>query len=163
MTQLHRSTRLLLFVFSVLLVCAFSWAPEAQAQDEDEPSPVFAQLDYMKVPPDQVGEYLSVEREIWKPMHQARADDGSILGWQLYAVRYPSGTGHDYQYVVVTLYDNLADVEDPEYATYAQQVHSDVDVNVASQRTYDARDLVRSELWMRKKEGRMFGKNVLPL
>lgn len=73
----------------------------------------------MDVEPDHAGDYLSVERELWKSLHQARADDGRILGWQLYVVRYPAGTGHAYQYVTVTLYDNLDDVETPKYMTYA--------------------------------------------
>jgi hypothetical protein len=63
-------------------------------------------------------------------------------------MRYPAGVGHDYQYVTVTLYDNLNDVETPEYMTYAQQVHPDVDVAVAVERTNDARTLTRSELWV---------------
>lgn len=120
----------------------------AQAQPSQEaPSPVIAQVDYMQVAPDRADEYLSVERELWKPLHQARADNGRILGWQLYVVRYPAGTGHDYQYITVTLYDNLGAVEDPEYMTYAQQVHPDVDVALAVERTNDTRALMRSELW----------------
>jgi hypothetical protein len=133
----------------LLAALAFAWAPAAQAQQaENESATIYSQLDYMQVPPEQVGEYLSIEREIWKPMHQERANEGAIIGWQLYVVRYPGGTGHDYQYVTVTLYDSLTNAENPEYATYAQRVHSGVDANVAAQRTYDSRELVRSELWV---------------
>lgn len=157
MTRLLRSTRLLHVFLFAFLATAFALAPVAQAQQaegeaEDAPPPVFAQIDYMKVPPGQVGEYLSIEREIWKPLHQERASDGAILGWYLYGVRYPMGTSHDYQYVTVTLYDNLDDVENPQFGTYMERAHPNMDVSVAFERTTDARDLVRSELWFQHDE-----------
>lgn len=124
----------------------------AQEEAQDEPSQVFAQVDYMKAKPDDAGEYLSLERELWKPIHQERAKDGKILGWNLYAVRYPAGTGHDYNYVTVTFYDSMADVESPEFETYAQRAHPDKAINVVSERTTDARKWVRSELWTRLDE-----------
>lgn len=133
---------------SILFALLLATPLFALAQSPQEaPSPVIAQVDYMEVAPERASEYLSVERTLWKPLHQARADDGRILGWQLYAVRYPGGTGHGYQYVAVTLYDNLDDVEHPEYMTYAQQVHPDADLAVAVERTNEVRDLARRELW----------------
>lgn len=138
-------------LLSLTLVWAFAaWTPVAHAQDTaaDEPEAVYAQLDYMKVAPNQADDYLSIEREIWKPMHQERANDGAILGWQLYVVRYPGGAGHDYQYVTVTLYGNMDAVENQEFEAYAQRAHPDIDSSVAMQRTMDARDWVRSELWV---------------
>lgn len=122
---------------------------QAQDEDEDESSQVVAQVSYMKAEPSEAGKYLNLEREIWKPIHQEQVNDGKILRWSLYSVRYPGGTGHDYNYVTVTFYESRADVENTEYGAYAERVHPDKNLSALSERTYDARELVRSELWTR--------------
>ena len=42
------------------------------------------EIAYMKVPPHGAEEYISMEQEIWKPVHQERIKNGKLLGW------YPS-------------------------------------------------------------------------
>lgn len=146
-----RFFRLLCVLLAVLLTLPVS-AQAQQGEAQGEPDQVFAQVTYMKVQQGQADEYVSVERELWKPIHEELANDGKILGWGLYAVRFPGGTGHDYNYVTVTFYDSMADVEDLEYATYAERAHPDKDVNVVLERTFEARKAVRGELWTRLDE-----------
>jgi len=149
MTQLYR----VLCVFLAVLLTAPLSAEAQQGDDtQDEPSPMFAQITYMEVKPEQAAEYISVERELWKPIHEELANDGNILSWNLYAVRFPGGTGHDYNYVTVTFFESPADVENLDYPTYAERAHPDKNVNTLIERTYDARNAVRSELWARLDE-----------
>jgi hypothetical protein len=143
--------RSLALVVVLALVGAGLLGSPAQAQDEGEgeSSQIVAQVSYMKAEPGEVGKYLNLEREIWKPIHQERMNDGKILRWSLYSVRYPGGTGHDYNYVTVTFHESRADVENPEFGTYAERAHPDKNLSVLFERMYDARELVRSELWTR--------------
>ncbi|MDX1478147.1 MAG: hypothetical protein R3301_10620 [Saprospiraceae bacterium] len=41
-------------------------------------------VDWMDVHPGHMGEYMDMEREVFKPVHQTRVDDGHILGWSLF-------------------------------------------------------------------------------
>jgi hypothetical protein len=159
----------LLAVLTVLAAVALAVPLDAAAQggdqsqqDDNPPQTVIAQIEYMAVPPDQSAEYLSIEREIWKPIHQERVDDGTILGWHLYMVRYPGGTGHGYNFATVTYVDSVDYVEDPSFETYTQRVHGEADLDVAMQRTYDARKLVRSELWIRHDAALPEGRSSAP-
>lgn len=141
-----------LHLFAVALGLALlgvtTLAQPALAQDDV----IIARVVYMKAEPADAGDYVTLEREIWKPIHQERANDGRLLGWDLYAVRYPEGTGHDYNYLTVEYYDTLADLDSLEYERYAERAHPDKDLNELVQQTYDARDLVRSEVWTRVDE-----------
>ena len=56
-------------------------------------TPIYARLSYMKVAPGQAESYVRMEREVWKPIHEARLRAGIITGWQLYRVEYPSERG----------------------------------------------------------------------
>ena len=59
--------------------------PAVHAQDGEAPTLYFA-VDYMKVPPGGGGEYVAMEREVWKQIHEERHRRGLIVGWTLYDV-----------------------------------------------------------------------------
>lgn len=53
---------------------------------------MIALIDYMKVPEGGDAEYLKVEQEIWKSMHQEWVNQGKMTGWYLWSIPYPGGT-----------------------------------------------------------------------
>lgn len=111
-------------------------------------APIYVELGYMKVAPDGVDEYLSVERDLWKPIHQARLQEGIITGWALYEVWYPGGTATDYNYVTVNAYQDfskiaLAALPDEKIL----QIHPGMTLEGLMKRTNAARDMVRIEMW----------------
>jgi hypothetical protein len=107
---------------------------------------LFVVVDYMKVQPEQHAAYLEVEQELWKPMHQERIRQGIIVGWYLYAVEF-SGGADEYNYVVITLYDNSEQLENPWSSEIPGNVHPGRKLEEIMQRTYDARSHVKSELF----------------
>jgi hypothetical protein len=145
---MKKSSCIFYALVSLGLIAATALAPAANAQDES--TPVTAQVSYIQVQPDRVGDYLSIEREFWKPLQQERVDDGDILSWQLYEVRIPTGTAQDYQYVVITLYDDLDVVANPDFEKYVERVHPDRDANAAVRRTNEVRQWQRNELWFQR-------------
>ena len=70
-------------------------------------------LDYQKPAPGKTADYVKVERELWKPVHQDRVNKGKILSWKLYSVSWPNGEDQEYDYVTVTEFAHFADLESP--------------------------------------------------
>lgn len=70
-----------------------------------------AVVDFMKVPDNGQDAYLAVEKQ-WKPLHQNRVESGTILGWNLYAVR-GSGSQSPYNFATITIYENFGKTEAP--------------------------------------------------
>jgi hypothetical protein len=128
-------------IFLICLVSNFL----ATAHLQTVPS-LFVVVDFMKVKPEDHIKYLEVEQDIWKPMHQERIDQGIIVGWYLYAVEF-SGTSDEYNYVVISLYDNAENLENPWNPEIPERIHPDMIVNEIMEKTNGSRDHVKTELY----------------
>lgn len=138
--SLNAVVRLLLLCF----IAAYSLSlPAAYAQTI--PS-LFVVVDYMKVKPENNSRYLEVEQGIWKPLHQERVNQGTIVGWYLYAVEF-TGTGEEYNYVVISLYDNVEYLENPWKPEIPAKVHPNKKLNEIMEQTYQSRENVKTELY----------------
>jgi hypothetical protein len=82
-------------------------------------SPKYVEIDYMKVEPGKDSDYVRLEKEIWKPLHQQRIKNGQLRSWAVYGLRFPFGTEEKYDYVTVNSYDQFAQLESP-YANALQ-------------------------------------------
>ena len=93
-------------------------------------------------------DYVDVEQNIWKPMHQELVHQGRKNTWALYGVRFGSRDECDY-YTVSTfvgsdaMQSDLADLP----ALFAK-VHPEGDFDEAMAKTQASRTVVRTELWM---------------
>jgi hypothetical protein len=136
-------------VYLTLALCVCVLVGSDPAFSQEAPT-VFYGVGYMKVAPEKVSEYLDLEQKTWKPVHQQRLEAGTIVGWDLYAVRFPGGTEAPCQFVTVNIYDDLAKVEAPFSEELVKRAHPGVDMEDFSSKTLAARDLVRSELWIQR-------------
>jgi L-rhamnose mutarotase len=98
-------------VKSLLLLAAFVLSSFMLVAQNTETT--FFIVETMKSAPGKTDEYVKAEREVWKRIHQERIKQGLILGWNLYAVRSPSGTSAPYDYVTVTLVQGWNKLENP--------------------------------------------------
>lgn len=101
----------------------------------------------MKVAPGQDDAYVQVEQELWKPVHQERVNAGTILGWYLYGVGSPTGTEVHHNYVTVTIYGSFEAMENSYPEGVWEKAHPGVNMAEVNERTMNARDLVRGEVW----------------
>ncbi len=137
------------FALAMVIVASFlagSLVPTASTQTK---TAKYFEVDYMKVEPMKVDEYLKVERDLWKPLHQDRVKNGKVKSWSLFALQFPFGTDEKYDYVTVNAFDQFGQLEDP-YAGFPEllaKVHPGVKVPDFITRTENARRLVRSEVW----------------
>jgi hypothetical protein len=58
----------------------------------------YVRIDYMKVPPGKAGDYVNLERTIYKPLHEQRMKDGIISAWVLSAATLPGGSERPYEF-----------------------------------------------------------------
>ncbi|WP_215226531.1 hypothetical protein [Echinicola shivajiensis] len=67
---------------------------------------LYAILEFMKVDGDQEQAYWETEN-FWEKIHQERIKNGDIVGWDLWSLK-PGGEDQGYQYLTVTIFDDLA-------------------------------------------------------
>ena len=84
----------LFMLLAVLIMCA-----SANAQDE-----LYLVFEMMKVDNSQESSYNETE-EFWEKIHQQRANNGDIIGWDLWRLM-PGGEDQGYQYATVTLFSS---------------------------------------------------------
>ncbi|MBK8504122.1 MAG: hypothetical protein IPL46_19080 [Saprospiraceae bacterium] len=132
------STTLVILIFALTQV-SFS---KILAQTT-EPS-MYVQFDYMK---SKSNNYPSIEKDIWKPIHEHRIRNRNLVFWGLYEVTYPSGTKREYDYVTINLYLGIEALEDGmrDVKDWIREVHQNADLIEIEKNTLDARDLVWSE------------------
>ena len=120
-----------------------------RAQTSPRKPPKYIQVDYMKVQPANEGDYMKVEQEGWKPIHQDRIKQGKLHSWYFFGVDFPSGTEAKYNYVTVNTFDQWSQIENPyaDLGTMVQKAHPGTNVDDFFARTSKARELVRSEMW----------------
>lgn len=109
-------------------------------------------VEAMDSPEGGAGNYVAIENEIWKPMHEQRLAKGYISSWALWA-RMFTGTNDEFDHVTVTNYDAFGDLVNPGYTDEVMAAaHPDVTTSEAMQEIMDktnaSRDLVRSSLWI---------------
>lgn len=112
----------------------------------DGPAP-YLEVGYMDVSSAANEEYLSVERDLWKPLHEATLGTGSKTGWALYTLVVPYGTDYPYNYATVSTYTSLN--FDLSYPEASETAHPDMQWEAIVERTLESRDLVKGQIWSR--------------
>ncbi|WP_235298563.1 hypothetical protein [Portibacter marinus] len=114
-----------------------------------EQSRSISRVDYMKVKPGHVEDYLAVER-VWKKIHQANIKKDMYQLWTVEEVISPSGDQYDYNYVT-----RISFKDPKQYSNFIDNAFSQVDLNsILSKeemkiynKTVDSRTLVKTEVW----------------
>lgn len=91
-------------------------------------------------------DHFKVEKEIWKPVHQARINDGKLKGWVLTRMVMPVGTSMPYHDATVDLYDNIEQMMMDNPMPYFEKVHPGKNVDKLLEETGAVSDLVRREV-----------------
>src|SRR6187200_3265280 len=108
--------------------------------------PTYMTVEFMKVPQGKQDEWLKLERE-WKPMHELRVKDGSIVSWAAIGQAVPGDESNGPVYATVTTYRGWPDPTKMNFEVLAKKAHPQGDVNALMQQTQSARSMVRTEIW----------------
>ena len=109
-------------------------------------NPAVVEVGCMKIDPLKEEEYLKMEHDLWRPVHQERIKQGHMRSWTLYSVRFPSGSKNECDYRTVNVYNSLADMERPIGEVFTK-VHPNVPLAEVGRRTVTARDFRTGEVW----------------
>jgi hypothetical protein len=129
----------LLLSLMILSICAVGYSQNAVAI-----------VDYMKVKPQNEGDYLEVEKE-WKKIHQARLDQGIITTWILYKRMY-AGAADSYQYITVAIYDDFKKTENPIPWNWMTENYSEEELDKLMEKTGKSRVMLTSEVYFQYAE-----------
>lgn len=117
------------------------------ADDTNTPSKYMI-MDYMKVTPGKNPDYLMLEEEVAKPIHEGRISKDKMNSWEVYSLLTPGGTEYGYNFGTANYYDKL---EDLEYGFNEEIINQSMGTNVNIPELFDTiystREHVKSELW----------------
>jgi len=119
---------------------------QSATQPASAQPPGYALIEYFKIEPGKAAEYRKLEQEVWVPIHRERVKQRIIKSWWSWGVRFPGGSGREYDRVIITTFDKFTDVETP----YPPEIFTKVFPNTTAAdlvaRTLALSKLVRSEL-----------------
>lgn len=105
-------------------------------------------MDYMEVAPGKTYDYLMLEDEIAKPIHEARLERDRMEGWEVYSLIIPGGTNYGYNYATGNYFAKLNHIEFGfTDELISQTMGHNSNVPELFDTIYKTRDLVRRELW----------------
>ena len=91
-------------------------------------------------------DHFKVEKEIWKPVHQARINDGKLKGWVLARKLMPFGASMPYHDATVDLYESMEHYLNTEMMKYFEKVHTKKDTDNLLARTNANSILVKGDV-----------------
>ena len=93
-------------------------------------------------------DHIKAEQDVWKPVHQARIDAGTMKGWFLLGMVFPYGANMEYQDATVDVYSSVADYFADSMLDTFNKVHPGKDANKLMNSTWDTATLIRGEVRM---------------
>ncbi len=118
--------------------------PFTGISQEQNPT-VYAVVEYMKVKQGDDQKYVDIEQNYWKKIHQERVNQGEIVRWMLYEVRF-AGSNDEYNYVTATIVDDPAKLETPFANIDFEKIFPGEDIDKISNETMSSRQLVKRNL-----------------
>jgi hypothetical protein len=120
-------------------------------EDTAMPAPVksqFATVNFMNVKEENTWEYMKMESEIFKPLHQAAAKKGMMLDWVLMSRVLPRGAAFDGNFITVDVNGSMENVmKGGDMEKLWKEVHPDKDMEETMKKMMALRTVHRSELW----------------
>ena len=106
----------------------------------------YVNVAYMKVKTN-VADYLSVEQDLWKPVHEKRHETGMLDVWALYERVFPGGTDYGSEYLTVNTHASMVEMMAGYPDTLIESAYPDGVPEDFSARTGASRDIVKAALW----------------
>ena len=111
------------------------------------PPTKYVNISYMKSKDGQTANYVKMETETFKKLHQSMVDEGKRNGWAFWSLSMPSGTFSDHDYVTSNVYSSYDQMGAVDYAGTFKKVFPDKNIQVVVDEALKTRSIVKSELW----------------
>lgn len=90
---------------------------------------------------------MKLERETWKPMHEMRVKDGSIVSWAAIDNHVPGDESDGPIVATVTTFRGFPDPTKTDWAALIKKAHPQTKPETIFEQTEAVRRIVRSEIW----------------
>lgn len=125
------------------------WKTEAGTMNNVKKGPgLYAVMNYMMVKPGKEAEYMTLENDMARPLHEARIEQGEMYSWRTYSLLKPGGLNYQYNFATIDYYEELNDIEYGFTNELIKSVMPGTDINKMFEAIYATRDIVKSELWV---------------
>ena len=131
--------------FILLPLIFFSFQLTAFSQDQADET-LYLKVDYFKATGAQMTDYLEVELETWKKLHQERYERGIIKSWDFYSV-VSAEPDAPYNYIAVNVFDDFSMIDYFDLNSIIQDVYPDMNPDELMEKTRKSREVVRTEIW----------------
>lgn len=122
------------------------WSTVDQTMAADMSNAKISVFNYFDIPDGKTSaDHVKMERDIWKPVHDARIKDGKMKGWVLMRLEFPFGASMPYQDATVDMYTDMKQLlgwsDD-----YFEKVHPGKDMAEVWKETTAVATLLKGEL-----------------
>lgn len=111
------------------------------------PPTKYVNIGFMKSKAGQDANYVKMERETFKKLHQTMADDGKLNGWGFWRLEMPAGTSNDHDYVTSNVYSAYEQMGTVDYEGVFKKTFPGKDIQPVIDETLKTRDIVKGDLW----------------
>lgn len=111
-----------------------------------EPSE-FMLFNYMMVNPGKGAEYLTLENDMARPLHEARIEDGRMHSWRTYSLMQPGGLSYKYNFATADHFTELNHIEFGFTNELIKSVMPGTNINEMFEAIFATRDIIKSETW----------------
>jgi hypothetical protein len=112
------------------------------------PPPKYWLFNYMDVPDGKWDDYVKMEKELVKPVHQEQIKNGHRAGWGVYSLAFPYGAEVKYEAVAVDYYEKWSDIVADDVGAMWKKIHPGKKAEDVDKTINAARTLGRSEVWV---------------
>lgn len=139
---LKRTQKLMTHQFSEL------WKTEAGIYNgKDKKLSEFVLMNYMMVNPGKEAEYLTLENDMARPIHEARIEEGKMHSWRTYSLLQPGGLNYTYNFATADHFTEMNHIEFGFTNELIKSVMPGTNINKMFDAIYATRDIVKSETW----------------
>ncbi|MCC5904844.1 MAG: hypothetical protein JJU13_01435 [Balneolaceae bacterium] len=124
------------------------WSTQARVYHETaDPPSRYKNTNFMRAEPASLEEYLELEVDIAKPLHQNQTDNNRMDGWNFYQLTFPTGTSVAYNFITADYYNSLDQIDMGITREVIEEVHPEMDVDEFEDFADSIRERAWSDLW----------------
>jgi hypothetical protein len=123
------------------------WKTEADVYGDGTPPSRYLNANFMYAQPDRIRDYLELETDIARPLHQNQTNNNRMDGWNFNRLVFPTGTTVPYNFITTDFYSKLEQIEMGITREIIMNVHPEMDVSEFEDFADSIRERVWSDLW----------------
>ena len=135
------------FCLGALIVPVASQGGQSNPAPSAANPPTYMIVEFMKVTPGKESDWVKLERETWKPMHEMRVKDGSIQSWAAMDNHVPGDESNGPVMATVTTFRGWPDPTKTDWTGLIKKAHPQTKPETIFEQAQGVRKIVRSEIW----------------